>query len=666
MKKVSFDSFEQIKCLSQLHCSPDGKRAAFVITEANVTGNRYDAHIYLLEDGTVRQLTHGTGESAVAWLDNDTLLFPGDSTGQYASKLEEGLQYTVWNQISVQGGTSKPWAAVPFPASDLIPLGQDQFLCLATYDHYAITADGLTGSQREEMLTQIQDEKDYEIFDELPFWSDAKGMVNKQRVRACLCNAKTGSYEFLTPEFMQVQGMSYDPARNTVLCRGSEYQWMDDQMSCLYLIDLKTMERRKLDLEHNYHVSAAQFVGDDIMIAASDCKTYGFEENPKFFRVNPQTGAVSLLADLDTSFGSSLYIDCQYGVGHTNLADGDRFYYLETVGYDSVIKYLDGSGTAHCVTPALHGGIHCFDLVGDTIYYVAVRDTGLQEIYTCREGEPEVRLTSLNQKFLEEHTLSIPRHLSFTNHDGIQIDGWVMEPVGYSPDKTYPAILTVHGGPKQVYSTAYLHDHQVWANEGYFVFYCNPRGSDGKGNAFADIRGDRWGVWDYADVMQFTDIVLEQYPQIDQNRLGMSGGSYGGFMANWINGHSDRFAAISSQRCISNFVTKCLTSDNGYYYNMGVMQANPWSNIERMWNNSPLKYADKAKTPTLFIQADEDHCCWMADSLQMLTALRLHGVPTRMCLIHGESHDLPIFGLPKHRIRRIKEIVSWFDQYLKA
>lgn len=664
MKKVAIDSFSQIKCLSQLHCSPDGKRAAFVITEADVRGNQYNANIYILENGKVRQLTHGNSESAVTWLDNETLLFPGDLTGQYAAKKEEGITYTVWNRISVQGGQSEPWAALPFPASDFIPLGQDRFLCLTTYDHYAITAEGLIGTQREEALARIQEEQDYEIFDELPFWSDTKGMINKKRVRACLCDVKTGVYEFLTPEFMQVQGMSYDSKQNMVLCRGSEYQWMDDQKSCLYIIDLSTMEQRKLDLGNEYHVSAAQFVENAIIVAGSDCKTYGFEENPKFFRVDPKTGAMSLIADLDTCFGSSLYIDCQYGVGFTNLAVQDNFYYLETKGYDSFLVRLDCNGTAHRVTPALHGGIHCFDVVGNTIYYVAMRDTGLQEIYTCTEGGPETRLTSLNQSYLQEHSISIPQYLSFTNQDGIQIDGWVMKPVDYSPEKTYPAILTVHGGPKQVYSTVYLHDHQVWASQGYFVFYCNPRGSDGKGNAFADIRGDRWGVWDYADVMEFTDTVLEQYPQIDRLRLGMSGGSYGGFMANWINGHTNRFAAISSQRCISNFVTKCLTSDNGYYYNMGMMKADPWSNIERMWNNSPLKYADKAKTPTLFIQADEDHCCWMADALQMLTALRLHGVPTRLCLIHGESHDLPIFGLPKHRIRRMKEILSWFEHYL--
>jgi len=206
---------------------------------------------------------------------------------------------------------------------------------------------------------------------------------------------------------------------------------------------------------------------------------------------------------------------------------------------------------------------------------------------------------------------------------------------------------------------------QLWAGEGYFVFFCNPRGGDGRGNEFADIRGDRYGVWDYNDLMEFTDEVLKKYPQIDKTRLGMTGGSYGGFMANWIIGHTDRFAAVASQRSISNFISKCLTTDIGYYHNLNAIQADPWSSPEKMWHHSPLKYANQCKTPTLFIQADQDYRCWMGDAIQMLTALRMNGVPTRMCLFHGENHELSRSGKPKHRIRRLKEITDWFNKYLK-
>lgn len=116
----------------------------------------------------------------------------------------------------------------------------------------------------------------------------------------------------------------------------------------------------------------------------------------------------------------------------------------------------------------------------------------------------------------------------------------------YDETKKYPAILDIHGGPKTVYGKVFYHEMQVWASKGYFVFFCNIHGSDGRGNEFMDIRG-KYGTIDYDELMQFTDKVLETYPQIDASKVGVTGGSYGGFMTNWIIGHTDRFACAASQ-----------------------------------------------------------------------------------------------------------------------
>ena len=166
--------------------------------------------------------------------------------------------------------------------------------------------------------------------------------------------------------------------------------------------------------------------------------------------------------------------------------------------------------------------------------------------------------------------------------------------------------------------------------------------------------------------MAFTDEVLKRYPQLDEKRLGMMGGSYGGFMANWIIGHTDKFAAAVSQRSISNWISLSMTTDIGHTFDMEQTNANPWSNPDLMWIQSPLKYADKAKTPTLFIQSDEDYRCWMGDAIQMFSALKFFGVETRMCLFHGENHELSRSGKPTHRVRRLTEMMNWFEKYLKA
>ena len=665
MQKISIEDFASVKMLSQLQCSPNGQKVAFVVSQAKVKENKYVSTIHLLEDGKVRKLTGGGAERTLTWLDDETILFPGDRTGKYKEKAKEGLHYTVFNKIAVDGGEAEEYFALPFPASNLIPLENGEFLCIGTYDHYAITAEGLEGKEREEALAKIQEEKDYEIFDELPFWFNGKGIVNKKRGRVYRCNIQTGENKAITPEFMQVQGLKVSKELGLALYYGSEYQWMDEQKSRLFVYDLKTGESREMDLGGKYRVSAAAFVGDHMVIAATTGEKYGSSENPIFFHVDVHSGKMTQLADLDTSLGSSVGSDCRYGGGTSVKGCCDGLYYLETVGFNSYLMKLDDAGKASRITPEIHGSVDGFDRAGDTFYYVGMRENGLQEIYCCKAGESETRLTHFNDEFLATHSVVQPKYMSFVDKDGVEIDGWVLEPVGYDPNQKYPGILNVHGGPKAVYGETFFHEMQFWVNEGYFVFYCNPRGGDGKGNEFADIRGEHYGVWDYNDLMEFTDKVLEKYPQIDVKRIGMAGGSYGGFMANWIVGHTDRFAAVASQRSISNYLSKCLTTDIGYYHNLSAMMADPWTNMDRMWNNSPLKYADKAKTPTLFIQSDEDYRCWMADAIQMMTALRMHGVDPRLCLFHGENHELSRSGKPKHRIRRLREITNWFDHYMK-
>ena len=204
----------------------------------------------------------------------------------------------------------------------------------------------------------------------------------------------------------------------------------------------------------------------------------------------------------------------------------------------------------------------------------------------------------------------------------------------------------------------------MWANAGYFVFYCNPRGSDGRGTDFGNINGI-YGTVDYQNLMDFTDEVLKRYPQIDTARVGVTGGSYGGFMTNWIVGHTDRFKAAVSQRSISNWVSFEHNSDIGHTFIVNNQGANTRENVELLWKQSPLQYAPNCKTPILFIHSDEDYRCYMAEGLAMYSAVMRNGCPSRLCLFHGENHELSRGGKPENRIDRMTEILNWMDQYLK-
>ncbi|MFR0978478.1 MAG: alpha/beta hydrolase family protein [Holdemania filiformis] len=234
----------------------------------------------------------------------------------------------------------------------------------------------------------------------------------------------------------------------------------------------------------------------------------------------------------------------------------------------------------------------------------------------------------------------------------------------YDPSKKYPAILDIHGGPRASYGPVFYREMQYWANEGYFVFFCNVHGSDGRGDAFADLRG-KFGTIDFNDFMQFTDAVLKAYPQIDAKRIGVTGGSYGGYMTNWIIGHTERFACAASQRSISNWVSENMVSDIGFSFGNDQMDATPWSDVNKIWDQSPLKAADQCVTPTLFIHSFEDYRCPIQEGMQMYNAIVHHGVEARMCLFKGESHGLSRGGKPLHRIRRLQEITDWMNRFCK-
>jgi dipeptidyl aminopeptidase/acylaminoacyl peptidase len=225
-------------------------------------------------------------------------------------------------------------------------------------------------------------------------------------------------------------------------------------------------------------------------------------------------------------------------------------------------------------------------------------------------------------------------------------------------------VLEIHGGPKTVSSHTFFHEYQLLASRGFAVLYSNPRGSDGKGDAFADLRG-RYGTIDYEDLMAVVDEALARYDFIDPERLGVTGGSYGGYMTNWIIGHTGRFKAAVSQRSIANWVSFGYTTDIGYFFMPDQMGATPWEDMDKVWWHSPLRYADQVTTPTLFIHSAEDYRCWLPEGLQMFSALRAHGVESRLVVFDGENHELSRGGKPKHRVRRLNEILDWFERHLK-
>ncbi len=664
MQAIQIQDFTNYRFLSDLKLSPQGTRAALAVHQADLEKNGYRTVLWVWEatDGRLWQLTAGGDEGLFCWLDEEQLLF-ASRRGQ--RELRPGEAETDFYRISLSGGEAQKAFTVPAAVRQIRPLPDGRFVVKTVFDNNAPCLEGLDDAARKAALDAFEEEQDYFIIDELPFWKNGQGRTNKKRSRLNLFDPKTGSLSPITGPLTQVDEWALDDEKARIAYVCSTYDDVEPERPALHLYDLASGQDRCLVPLGELSYDSLGFDGADILLTGSRCQRYGLNENPVFWRVTTADGTLTQVSCEDLSCHSSVGSDNRYGGGSSYaIADGGAYFTI-TDRFCSRICHMSREGVFRPVSQA-EGSVDGFDVKNGRCLMVAMRGNQLQELYELDLATGQERqLSHFNQAVLEDKFVSQPKYLPFTNSDGVEIDGWVLEPMGFDPSGSYPAILDIHGGPKTVYGTVFFHEMQVWASKGYLVLFCNPRGGDGRGNEFMDIRG-RYGQEDYRDIMEFVDHVLAQYPQIDKARLGVTGGSYGGFMTNWIIGHTDRFAAAASQRSIANWVTMEGTCDIGPNFDKDQTAATPWTDIQKEWDQSPLQFADRCKTPTLFIHSDEDYRCWMVEALQMFSALRMHGVEARICLFHGENHELSRSGKPRHRIRRLEEITTWFEDRLKS
>jgi dipeptidyl aminopeptidase/acylaminoacyl peptidase len=274
------------------------------------------------------------------------------------------------------------------------------------------------------------------------------------------------------------------------------------------------------------------------------------------------------------------------------------------------------------------------------------------------------QLTDFNRAWIVGLDLRTHENFTFKSSGGHNVEGWIMKPSGYKKGKKYPMVVEIHGGPRAAYGNALMHEFQLLAGEGYAVMYINPYGSGGYTEDFQSGLPEHYGEQDYADIMEAVDYCIKTYDYVDAARLGVLGGSYGGFMTNWIVTHTDKFKAAVTMRSISNWVSFFGTSDIGWTFGLKEMGGIPWIDEEKYMVKSPIRYVKNVKTPTLILQSEEDYRCPMEQAEQFFTALKFLGVTTEFVRTPGENHELSRSGKPKHREARLEHIVRWFRTYL--
>lgn len=661
MDRLEMMDFTKFKFLSGLNASPDGSRVVFTVHTMDHENNKYLSNLFLQSsDGTVKQLTDTNEEKASIWLNENALLFPSSRDKDVKDRKEAKHPLTCFYRLKLDSMDVSREFELPLDVSRIEALGNDRYLLLASFDKRMGNTWRITKEDLEKKVEELKEENDYEVLDEIPFWSNGEGFTNKRRTRLFLFDSTKNEITPLTDEFTNVESIQLHPSLGKALLITSSFI---DKMSLsndLHQLDLLSLKLEKISPIEDFLYDFAGYLKDMIVFVGRTKKNYGINENPKIYLTEDEGLSYVKLHDLKHDVYNSVGSDCRYGEGRSFKVDDDYLYFVSTLGHSSNLYRIGLDGILERIT-AEEGSVDDFDVNGDSVFIIALRQLKLQELYSVKNRD-EDQLTSFNSDSLKDKTLSLPEAMVFHNDD-VELTGWVMKPVGFDDRKYYPAILNIHGGPKTVYGTVYFHEMQYWANKGFFVFFMNPRGSDGKGDKFADIRG-KYGTIDYDDLMIFTDKVLDSYPNIDRFRVGVTGGSYGGYMTNWIIGHTNRFRAAVSQRSIANWTSFFGTSDIGYYFAEDQNTATPWNNHRKLWEHSPLKYADQVQTPTLFIHSEEDYRCWLVEGIQMYTALKYHGVVSKLVMFKGENHDLSRSGKPKHRVRRLKEITEWFERYL--
>lgn len=644
MKKIEINTFLQFHFVSNPTFSPDGSRIAFVVSRADQAENTYKAnlHVYDMESKQVRRLTTGGDAKSYVWTEKGTLLFPAMRNPEDRKKAEAGEELTVFYEICPCGGEAKEAFRVPRKVTGIRTLSGGRYLMTSLQDN----------------LKDVR-KKSYEIIDELPFWGNGAGFTNAKRHRLFIYDSASGSETFLADEWTDC--MEFSVYGDLILYKA--YPWKQSvhgPNAGLYLYHVSTGRTETMLEPDTMRTGTFELLNDrEALVAAADNSYKDTTKYCEFYKLDLASAAMNHYLAYDASIGSgSVGSDARYGSGRGQKVLNGDFYFLSTVNDYTYLYRLDAQGV---ISESLTKGSSCdsFDISENHLVSCELQGLKLAELYL--DGE---QITHFNDALTEDYSVSVPEAVTYTGSDGVEIHGWVLKPAGYVEGTSYPAILHIHGGPRTVFSDVFHHEMQVWANAGYFVLFCNPRGSDGRGTDFGNINGI-YGTVDYTNLMEFTDEVLKRYADIDKNRLGVAGGSYGGFMTNWIVGHTDRFAAAASQRSIANWVSFEHNSDIGHTFTPNNEGTITRENVELLWKQSPLQYAPNCKTPILFIHSDEDYRCYMAEGFAMYSAVKRNGCPARLCLFHGENHELSRSGRPENRIDRMTEILSWMDTYLK-
>lgn len=636
MEKTKINDILTYDFYSSLEISNDEKYLAFLKTNADLDENKYNSYLYLFDIEKNKKYKVSDNKNI------GIFIFDEDDNLIYKEKFDDKFDYFYKKDRSMGVGS------LEFKIDKNVSYIKD-----LKNGYYLIKA---SDKLKEDEKKKQKENSFYKEVNKLPFWFNGTGYINNQKQSLYLYKKEDKTLKKIR-DFENESLNSFAINKNAnklALVLGKNDNNVSRLRDDLIILDLKNKEE-KIIIENEFSYYDLFFNDkDEIIFVATDMKKGGINEDAFIYK-SDLSGKYKKISpdDFDKSFGNSIGSDARYEAYRTFAYKNNKFYFVVTEKEESKLYSLDENEN---IKLEISGCVEDFAIANNNIYYFAMTENRISHLKEKKNGKIllDNKINSSLGK-IEEF---------FYESNGDKIRGYVLLPVDFDKNKKYPTLLSIHGGPKTEFSNIFHHEHQVFVNDGYIIIYTNPHGSSGNGVKYSDIRG-KYGSIDYEDLMNFTDLAIKKYPQIDENNMGVYGGSYGGFMTNWIVSHTNRFKAANSQRSISNWTSFYGVSDIGYYFAPDQTGANPWDNLEKMWEQSPIKHAKNVKTPTMFIHSDEDYRCPLEQGLQMYARIKENGVDTKMYIFHGENHELSRSGKPKARIKRLEKIKEWFDGYLK-
>ncbi len=652
-----------IKLLNDARISPDGRQIVYVQTTLDKEKDDYRSSLYLVstEGGEIRRFTAADAKDTTArWTpDGSRIVFLSNRSGSNQ----------IWT-IPVAGGEAAKLTDLPEPVT-----------------YFAISPDGSsiafvskadTTAMEEAKAKEGQPEEkksDVVRITRLRFRSDGTpGFLDNKPTHLWIVGLDGGAPR-------QITTGEFDDASPT---------WSPDGKT-LAFVSNRTDQR---ELKKNSEIWTVPASGGDAspVLTGDDAMYYGPSWSPdgkylavqghnnawaghainaELWIVEPNgNGLRSLTSGLDRMVGDTSAVDTASGAETGVIWSGDS---------SSVLFEVSDEGNAHVRRASVNGGdtelviggsrrimSYSMSADGSTIGFVAGTSTNPCDVFVCSaDGSNETQLTHANQEFFSSVHVSQPEEIRVESQadDKAMIHGWIMKPIGFEPGKKYPLVLEIHGGPHGMYANAYFHEFQLLAAQGYVVVYGNPRGSLGYSSDFSSCTKGVWGSSDMPDLMAMVDHAVEQ-GYADPERLGVTGGSYGGYMTTWVVGHTDRFKAAVTQRPVTNMYSFYGTSDIGSTFGDYETGGTPWANTEQFLKMSPITYVDKIVTPLLIIHSEQDYRCPIEQSEQLFVALKMLGRETELVRFPNESHGLSRMGKPAHRVERLQSILGWFEKYL--